>query len=421
MIPEDWEVKTLAGVCRQIVDGTHFTPTYTQDGVPFYSVENVTANDFKNVKYISERDHEFQNRRCNPEKGDILMTRIGSLADTRLIDWDVRASIYVSLALLKVGDEIDPLYLYAYSRSHPFKQSVENRSLMSAVPKKINMGAIGDVPVPVPPTETEQAAIAEALSDVDEAIAAQEAVIAKKRALKTATMQALLSGTRRLPGFGAPTRSGRFKQTEVGAIPEDWDCTDLGRHALKVGSGKTPTGGNVRYKSSGRAFVRSQNVGWGSLVLDDLIFIDEATHAEFPATELEPGDVLLNITGASIGRSALADRRVAAGNVNQHVCIIRPKANELNPGFLCSFLLSAAGQSQIDSFQAGGNREGLNFKQVRAFAVPIPPTVSEQTAIAETLSDMDQEIAMTETKLVKLRHLKSGMMQQLLTGKIRLI
>jgi type I restriction enzyme S subunit len=114
-----------------------------------------------------------------------------------------------------------------------------------------------------------------------------------------------------------------YKQTEVGVIPESWIPTSIGDKALKVGSGITPTGGDKVYKREGRPFLRSQNVGWGNLLLDDIAFIDEATHETFKSTEISADDVFLNITGASIGRSALADRRVERGNVNQHVCIIR--------------------------------------------------------------------------------------------------
>ncbi|NIV95380.1 hypothetical protein GWN42_21950, partial [candidate division KSB1 bacterium] len=87
-----WRRVKLSEMCSHIIDGTHATPKYTKSGVPFYSVENVTNNDFENVKYISKEEHEKLKRRCNPEKGDILMTRIGSIGDCKLIDWDVNAS-----------------------------------------------------------------------------------------------------------------------------------------------------------------------------------------------------------------------------------------------------------------------------------------------------------------------------------------
>ena len=212
----------------------------------------------------------------------------------------------------------------------------------------------------------------------------------------------------------------RYKQTEVGLIPDDWRPTSIGERAIKIGSGVTPRGGNSNYKEYGRPFVRSQNVGWGNLLLDDLAYIDDETHSTFPATELRIGDVLLNITGASIGRSAMADARLAGGNVNQHVCIIRTELDKVSSRFINYFLLSSLGQRQIDSFQAGGNREGLNFGQIRSIKLALPPTKAEQEAIAEALSDADALIESLAQLLAKKRNIKRGAMQELLTGNKRL-
>lgn len=211
-----------------------------------------------------------------------------------------------------------------------------------------------------------------------------------------------------------------YKQTEVGVIPEDWYPVTIGDIAIKVGSGITPRGGSSNYKEYGRPFVRSQNVGWGTLLLTDLVYIDDNTHKSFSSTELRQEDVLLNITGASIGRSAIADARLAGGNVNQHVCIIRTEATEVDSRFLNFVLLSAQGQRQIDSFQAGGNREGLNFGQIRSIILPLPSTLAEQEAIAEALSDTDAFIESLEQLIIKKHQIKQGAMQELLTGKKRL-
>jgi type I restriction enzyme S subunit len=211
-----------------------------------------------------------------------------------------------------------------------------------------------------------------------------------------------------------------FKQSEMGLIPADWEEIHLGSKTLKVGSGITPTGGARIYLQSGRPFVRSQNVGWGKLIIDDLVYIDERTHRSFEGTELRPNDVLLNITGASIGRCAVADERVASGNVNQHVCIIRTNSNDLDPNFLKYYLLSSSGQNQIDSFQAGGSRQGLNFGQIRSFRLAAPMDVREQRAIAAALSDVDGLINSLTALIAKKRDIKRATMQQLLTGKIRL-
>jgi type I restriction enzyme S subunit len=207
-----------------------------------------------------------------------------------------------------------------------------------------------------------------------------------------------------------------YRRTEIGVIPKDWQIAQLGEKVTKVGSGLTPTGGMRVYRQEGRPFLRSQNVGWGNLLLDDVVFIDDETHATFRDTEINAGDVLLNITGASIGRSAVADVRVERGNVNQHVCIIRTSQTELHPRFLNYFLMSAEGQRQIDSFQAGGNRQGLNFAQVRSFRLPLPG-IAEQWAIAEVLRDADAGIESLEELLAKKRQIKEGAMQELLRPK----
>jgi len=210
-----------------------------------------------------------------------------------------------------------------------------------------------------------------------------------------------------------------YKQTELGMIPEDWEVCALGDVVTKVGSGITPTGGEKVYKKEGRPFLRSQNVGRGHLLLDDIAFIDEETHSSFLATEIKLDDVLLNITGASIGRSAVADDRLLGGNVNQHVCIIRADASKLSPYYLNFFLLSESGQKQIESFQAGGNRQGLNFGQIKSFQIPLPP-FPEQRAIATALSDVDALITSLDKLIAKKRDIKQATMQQLLTGKTRL-
>lgn len=192
----------------------------------------------------------------------------------------------------------------------------------------------------------------------------------------------------------------------------EWKKCTIGELAIKVGSGVTPRGGESVYKTDGHPFVRSQNVGLGHLILDDIAFIDEETHLHQKSTELKLEDVLLNITGASIGRSALVNEQVVGGNVNQHVCIIRTKENLIS-SFLCNFLLSNYGQRQIDSFQAGGNRQGLNFEQIKSIKIAIPST-KEQTKVSKLLQLIEERIA-TQNKIIdKLQSLIKGLNQHLL-------
>ena len=214
------------------------------------------------------------------------------------------------------------------------------------------------------PKSAEQQKIADCLSSLDELIAAQARKVDALKTHKKGLMQQLF------PREGETQPRLRFPEFRDAG---EWEDGELGPKASKVGSGITPAGGDKNYKQGGRPFVRSQNVGWGILLLDDVAYIDDETHDSFNSTEIQVRDVLLNITGASIGRSAVADERIASGNVNQHVCIIRTKSNDLNPFYLNQYLISQRGQKQINSFQAGGNRQGLNFAQIRSFALPLPP------------------------------------------------
>ena len=163
--------------------------------------------------------------------------------------------------------------------------------------------------------------------------------------------------------------------------------------------------------------IRSQNVGWGMMLMDGVAYIDEAQHDKMAGTKLKNNDVLLNITGASIGRAAIYQGVDDGANVNQHVCIIRC-GNDLHPHYLMNYLISELGQSEIDLSQAGGNRQGLNFENIGGFRIPLPP-IAEQIRISETLARVEDEISAENDKLASLHVLKRGLMDDLLTGKVR--
>lgn len=254
------------------------------------------------------------------------------------------------------------------------------------------------------PKLSEQQKIADCLSSLDDLISAEDKKLEALKAHKKGLMQKLF------PSKGKTVPEWRFPEFRESG---DWNEKKLGSKSIKVGSGSTPLGGENNYKRAGRPFIRSQNVGWGCLILDDIVFIDESTHQGLSSTEVHSGDVFLNITGASIGRSAVADCRVDGGNLNQHVCIIRTKADELNPYFLNHYLLSVYGQKQIKTFQAGGNRLGLNFAQIRSFSVPIPSVIEEQQKIADCLSSIDDLITEQTKRIEMLKQHKKGLMQGL--------
>lgn len=193
----------------------------------------------------------------------------------------------------------------------------------------------------------------------------------------------------------------------------DWETHMLGDLVEKVGSGVTPKGGSESYVDEGVPFIRSQNVLWGQLSLDDVVYITEEQHQRMSNSSLQPLDVLLNITGASIGRCAVLPHDFERGNVNQHVCVIRPKAR-LSPHYLAHYLLSDLGQDQISKLQAGGNREGLNYQQIRGFSVTCPSR-PEQQKIAAILTAVDDKLGVIARQITVTQELKQSLMQALFT------
>lgn len=204
----------------------------------------------------------------------------------------------------------------------------------------------------------------------------------------------------------------RFKEFDG-----DWSNKKIGNIASKVGSGSTPRGGAEAYTDHGIIFIRSQNVNNDQLLLDDVAYIPEETHVKMSGSKVIANDILLNITGASIGRSCVVPHDFTEANVNQHVCIIRTPNDD--PIFVQSFLSSENGQNAIQSKQAGGGREGLNFQAIRSIDFHFPPSKEEQAKIASFLSNVDEKISQLTQKHALLSQYKQGMMQKLFSQQIR--
>lgn len=197
--------------------------------------------------------------------------------------------------------------------------------------------------------------------------------------------------------------------------PDDWTLEKIDCLSQRVGSGVTPTGGSNVYKTEGILFIRSQNVRFEGLDLSDVAFIDDRTHRSMAASEALPFDVLLNITGASIGRCCVLPEGLGTANVNQHVCTVRLHEPSLSDAkYLASTLSSPIGQNQIFRLNAGGNREGLNYQQLRAMEVPWPHR-DERKKIARILTTLDNLIEKTEALIAKYQSIKQGMMHDLFT------
>lgn len=183
-----WEEKTLGEISFSIFDGTHQTPKYTEEGIPFFSVENLISKN-KN-KFISKEDYLILTAKNKPEKDDILITRIGNIGFSTVVSWDYEFSIYVTLATVKKSDKFIPHYLNGYFQSEVYQKEIRSKSLLNAVPMKINMNDLRNTKVLLP-TIKEQQKIADCLSSLDETIEAQDQKIELLKQHKKGLMQGL--------------------------------------------------------------------------------------------------------------------------------------------------------------------------------------------------------------------------------------
>jgi type I restriction enzyme, S subunit len=370
--------------------------------------ENGQLN-FDKCTYISWAKYD-ESPEIQLEEGQTVLVKTASVGKTAYVNkLPEKATVNPQIVVLKPKAIHNRFLSFTVSHQNTQKQ-IRNNVGAGAIPN-ISQEIISKTKILLPPDKEkkEQQKIASCLSSLDEVIAAHSQKLELLKDHKKGLMQNLF------PSAGEKVPKYRFKEFEKDG---EWEEKKLGELTNKVGSGTTPLGGESTYKKVGRPFVRSQNVSWGVFLLENIAFIDEETHKNSINTEIQYGDVLLNITGASIGRSAVANEFVTGGNVNQHVCIIRAEKDILNPYFINHFLISDFGQKQIASFQAGGNRQGLNFVQIRSLYISIPPSLQEQQKIASCLSSLDALITAQAEKIAQLKVHKKGLMQGLFPKSI---
>jgi type I restriction enzyme S subunit len=198
---------------------------------------------------------------------------------------------------------------------------------------------------------------------------------------------------------------------------DKWENKKLGEIAVKINSGKTPLGGESVYTENGILFIRSQNVFENRLSYENSTFIPIEINNTMKNSVVKPNDILLNITGASLGRSCVVPENFSVGNVNQHVCIIRINRNN-NPRFIQPIFASEKGQKIFNSLQTGSGREGLNFQSINSILLSFP-SLPEQNRIASFLTAVDDKLTQLKQKKTLLEQYKKGVMQKIFSQQIR--
>lgn len=408
VVPKNWYPLNLSDVVK-FSGGSAFKEIYQGEHsgkYPFIKVSdmNLTGNHRHIVRsnnWISEEVQKLAKAKLFPAQTTVF-AKVGAALSLNRRRMLTRKTAIDNNMMAAIPTSCDPDFFYQFMLSVDLRNIVQS----GAVPS-VNQSQMDVIPFNCPPLP-EQRKIAAILTSVDDVIENTQAQIAKLQDLKKATMNELLT-----KGIGHT----EFKDSELGQIPRSWVVKPIGELAKKVGSGVTPKGGASVYQNSGIIFIRSQNVHFGGLRLDDVAYISEQLHGGMNGSNVLVGDVLLNITGASIGRCALVPDDFGAANVNQHVCIIRTR-EQLKNTFLADWLSSDFGQNQIMRFQAGGNREGLNFQQIRSMSLPLPSLV-EQKEICKIIGSLQVALNEANNKVRQTQYLKKALMNDLLTGKVR--
>jgi type I restriction enzyme S subunit len=399
VIPEEWEVKPFTQVTDLITCGIAATPDYVSEsqGYPFLSSTNVKEGRivWSGYKHISAGLHRQLYRNNPPRRGDILYSRVGTFGEAGVVDVDFEFSVYVSLTLIKPGKALDSCYLMQLLNSNAYKQRAKDHIYLGGGVGNLNVDIVRRYPIVVPP-RPEQRAIATALSDVDALLAALDRLIAKQRDLKQAAMQQLLTGQTRLPGF-----RGKWETKRLGDI-------------AKIQRGASP-----RPIDSPVWFDENSPIGWVRIsdVTRSGMFLQETTQRLSPlgvahSRPVPTGSLIMSIC-ATVGRPVITKINVCIHD--GFVVFDNLQADQLFLYYVLKWIepdWSKHGQT--------GSQMNLNTGLITGTPILLPP-LPEQTAIATVLSDMDLELAALEQRRDKTRALKQGMMQELLTGRTRLI
>lgn len=419
VIPADWgDIPLFSCLIRTPDYGINAPSVTFDDTLPTYlRITDISDdNQFKPFPQVSVK-HPYAELFYLSE-GDLVFARTGaSVGKSYLYNRNDGELVFAGYLIRVQANStvLEPRFLSYYVQTKRYWDWVTTMSIRSGQPG-INGREYGSLHIPFPPIP-EQHAIAAALSDADALIQALEKLIEKKRALKQGTMQQLLTGRIRLPGFA---KNSGFKNTEVGEIPEDWEITTLGSVCQIFGriGFRGYTINDIVPDGEGAIAISPSNIQGYRTEFSECTYISWHKYEESPEIKINNGDVLLVKTGSTYGKTAIVQNLPEKATLNPQVVVL--KRIRINSCYLSHVMAFSVIQNQIANAVVGGAVPTLSQKLVEKFKLPLPDLI-EQTAIATVFSDMDAEITALEHRLDKARQIKQGMMQQLLTGKIRLV
>lgn len=420
VIPSDWEVVPITKATNEIFLGLTSKVDYVNNGgIPLVRATDIAEGklSFDKARTISLEQHKSLTKYRKAKRGDVLVSKSGSLGVCAMVDVDHEFSIYESIIVLQSKPmKLSPSFLLWLMRDERTQIRMIGEKVGSSV-AHLNIEMFRRLIVQIPPL-TEQAKIATALSDIDELIKSLEKLIAKKRAIKQGASQELLTGKRRLLGFG--NRKEGYKLTDLGPISKDWRACRFEDVLMGFSSGMTPFRGKPEYYKGNIPWITSGELNY-NVIVDTKEKITEEAMKKTNLKILPKGTFLMAITGleAAGTRGSCGIVGVEA-TTNQSCMALYPIKGEITAEYLYHFYVLYGNELALKYCQ-GTKQQSYTAKIAKLLPINLPPTIDEQNAIATTLSEMDNQIEILETKLAKYKQIKQGMMQSLLTGRVRLV
>lgn len=399
-LPADWQVVPLDEFDPFITSGSRGWAAYYADiGSTFLRITNLSRSciypSLRDLRYVAVPPDNSEGVRTALRSGDVLISITADIGIVGLVTEAVELPAYINqhIALVRFDEsEVNSRYV-AYFLAGAAAQRRFKSMTDAGAKAGMSLAGVRDLLAALPPSTDEQVAIADALTDADALIDSLEQLLTKKRQIKQGAMQELFNP--------ASLRARKVNLEQISGF---------------ITKGATPTTYGFGWESDGIAFLRSECVSPNGLDLTQSMFISEKAHTALRRSAVSVGDLLMTITG-NVGRVAIA---TIDCNINQHIARIRISDADVNPDFIYHQLSRVEVREELESITTGQAYPQLSLRQVRERTVQVPSR-AEQDRIAETLSDIDDEIATLESRLTKARALKQAMAQALLTGRIRLV
>ena len=417
-IPPEWRWKRWGDISFSIQYGFN-APAITSGRIKMVRISDIqdsTVN-WKTVPYCNIPENEIEIYSLSPN--DILFARTGGTVGKSYIVYEVpEPAIYAGyLIRTQYSEKLVPQFLKYFMESELYWNQLRNGTKVSAQPN-CNGKTLSRMILPIPPVEEQQRIVDrvnELMPLINEYEEMENQLVALKEAfpnsLRDAILQAAMSGQltkqddgedsaclvdeiletkKRLLAEKAISRDNSCKtqtidsaEDDLPAIPANWTWVRLGSICSKIGAGSTPAGGSKVYVKSGVKFLREQNIHNSGLVMDGLVYITDETNSSMRGSQVQAKDLLVNITGASIGRNALVPDDFDVANVNQHVLIVRLIDDRLRH-YIHLCLQSPLIFNQMMDKQMG-DKPGLSATKVANFLIPVPP-LPEQQRIVDRLN-----------------------------------